>query len=267
MFKIIKTEYYDEFRCLMDECKDNCCDEDWIITIDDEVYEKYKSLGIDNLEEKITKDNHSIIKKNGKCPFILENGLCYWHKEYGEDYLSNTCKSYPRFVSSYGDLYIQNIGLSCPASATWVVNLDHKCKIIDKIYFEDVNEITESYKKSSVETLMMEILKYFYTSDSFFDAIKKTYLLLGDEVNISSDNPLLTKNDLVFCNISICFLFEHIMLESKNEYPDYISTINQLCEIIGKIEDKYLLENDSNNEKERLINSIYKTMRKEDHKI
>ena len=55
--------------------------------------------------------------------------------------------------------------------------------------------------------------------------------------------------------------------ESKNEYPDYISTINQLCEIIGKIEDKYLLENDSNNEKERLINSIYKTMRKEDHKI
>lgn len=57
------------------------------------------------------------------------------------------------------------------------------------------------------------------------------------------------------------------MLESKNEYPDYISTINQLCEIIGKIEDKYLLENDSNNEKERLINSIYKTMRKEDHKI
>ena len=90
---------------------------------------------------------------------------------------------------------------------------------------------------------------------------------MGDEVNISSDNPLLTKNDLVFCNISICFLFEHIMLESKNEYPDYISTINQLCEIIGKIEDKYLLENDSNNEKERLINSIYKTMRKEDHKI
>ena len=57
------------------------------------------------------------------------------------------------------------------------------------------------------------------------------------------------------------------MLESKNEYPDYISTINQLCEIIGKIEDKYLLENDSNNEKERLINSIYKTMRREDHKI
>lgn len=267
MFKIIKTEYYDEFRCLMDECKDNCCDEEWLITINDEVYEKYKLLGIDNLDDKITKENHSIIKKNGKCPFILENGLCYWHKEYGEDYLSNTCKSYPRFVSSYDDLYIQNIGLSCPASAKWVVNLDHKCKLIEKMYFENVNERIENYNESSVEKLMKEIVECFYKSDSFLKAIEKAYFLLGDEVNISTNNSLLVENDLVFCNISICILFEYIMLESKNENPNYINQINRLCDIIGKIEENYTLEAGTSDERERLINSIYKTMRKEDHKI
>lgn len=267
MFKIIKTEYYDDFKCLMGECKDNCCDDDWIITINDEVYEKYKLLGIENLDDKITKENHSIIKKNGKCPFILENGLCFWHKNYGEDYLSNTCKSYPRFVSSYDDLYIQNIGLSCPASAKWVVNLDHKCKLIEKMYFEDINEEIENYVETPIEKLMREIVECFYKEDNFLEAIKEAYFVLGDEVNISTNNPLLINNDLVFCNISICILFEHIMLESKKEVPNYINVINMLCEIIGKIEENYMLEDEKDEESERLINSIYKTMRKEDHKI
>ena len=82
-----------------------------------------------------------------------------------------------------------------------------------------------------------------------------------------SENNFLKNNVLVFCNISICILFEYIMLESKNVNSNYINSINRLCEIIGKIEENYLFEDNSNDEREQLINLIDKTMRKEDHKI
>lgn len=70
------------------------------------------------LDSKITKEvPHRIIPQDGKCPFITSEGLCSIHGTYGENLLSNTCKSYPRFVSEYGDLYIETLGLSCPAYA------------------------------------------------------------------------------------------------------------------------------------------------------
>lgn len=46
MFKTIKNELYDEFQCWMDKCPSNCCDENWIIFIDDATYEKYKEIFI-----------------------------------------------------------------------------------------------------------------------------------------------------------------------------------------------------------------------------
>ncbi len=54
MFKLIKVDFYDEFACLMSECPDNCCDEDWDIYIDDPTIEKYRQMHIQDLAEKST---------------------------------------------------------------------------------------------------------------------------------------------------------------------------------------------------------------------
>ena len=267
MFKIIKTEYYDSFRCLMDKCKDNCCDENWIITIDDETYNRYKNLNIQDFDKKISSDTHTIIKENGKCPFILENGLCYWHKEFGEDYLSNTCKSYPRFVSSYGDLYVENIGLSCPASAQWIVYLDHKCEIVEKIYVEDQTEKSAEYKLLKSEILMRTVINILYKNTSFIEGVSELYQLFEANETVNFDAEIYSAFDLIFCNIGICFLFEHIMLETKKDIPDYVSVINSFCSIISTIASRYSEEESTYENKELLSDIIYKTMREMDHII
>lgn len=267
MFKIIKTEYFDNFRCLMDKCKDNCCDENWIISIDDETYNLYKSLNIHNFDNKISPDTHTIIKDNGKCPFILENGLCYWHKEFGEDYLSNTCKSYPRFVSSYGDLYVENIGLSCPASAQWIVYLDHKCEIVEKIYVEDKAENPDEYTLLKSEILMRTVINILYKNESFIDGISELYQLFEGREKANWDKNICSAFNLIFCNIAICFLFEHIMLETKKDSPDYVSVIDSICSIISTISGRYSEKESTYDNKELLSDIIYKTMRETDHII
>lgn len=49
----------------------------------------------------------------------MENGLCCLHKEYGESFLGETCKNYPRFASDYENLYVLALALSCPAVLDW----------------------------------------------------------------------------------------------------------------------------------------------------
>lgn len=267
MFKIIKTEYFDNFRCLMDKCKDNCCDENWIISIDDETYNRYKNLNIYDFDKKISPETHTIIKKNGKCPFILESGLCYWHKEFGEDYLSNTCKSYPRFVSSYGDLYVENIGFSCPASAQWIVSLKHKCEIVEKIYIEDKIENPDEYKMLNSEVLMRTVINILYKNDWFIDGINELYQLFDAVENVKWNEDICAAFNLVFCNMAICYLFEHIMLETKKDNPCYASVIDNFCLIISTISDKYNEQESTYDNKELLSDIIYKTMREMDHII
>lgn len=267
MFKIIKTEYYDLFRCLMDKCKDNCCDEQWIITIDGDTYEKYKGLDVPDLDKKISCDTHVILKENGKCPFILENGLCFWHKEYGEDYLSNTCKSYPRFVSSYGDLYVENIGLSCPASAQWIVALEHKCEIVEKIYFENESENIKDYAYTQEEILMRTVINILYKNELFEDGINELYQLFGLKDEVTFDGDVYSIYNLVFCNIAICYLFEHIMLESQNNNPNYIGVLNRICQIIKEIAENYSDNGYFEKRDEVMSDIIYKVMRIKDHNI
>lgn len=46
MLEIIKMEYFDQFQCLMDKCSDNCCEEKWSISIDEETYQKYVNMNL-----------------------------------------------------------------------------------------------------------------------------------------------------------------------------------------------------------------------------
>ena len=274
MFKIIKTELFDEFRCLMGACKDNCCDENWIITIDDDTYELYKSMGIDELDEKITVNKpHTLIKKNGKCPFITAEGLCILHRDFGEKYISNTCRSYPRFVSTYGDLYIENIGLSCPASAKWITELDRKVSLKEETYYEDQSEVGKSLQPSDAEIFMKAVIGSFYKSDSFEQSVRdiessRGLSILNDELTAVCTSEFVKENELMVQNVGISYLFEHIMLESTKADSDYSKVVIKLINIIGEIAEKYNeFKHQNENIHENLADAIYKTMRRADHGI
>lgn len=267
MFKLIKVDFYDEFACMMGKCPDNCCDEDWDIYVDDETIEKYRQLGIPDLDSKISvSEPHVIIKKDHKCPFITPEGLCTFHRDFGEEYLSNTCRSYPRFVSTYGDVYLETLGPSCPATVKHVIETTDPIVFVEKMYYEDQSEIGRILDTTEYEMTARNLISRYIPSKSVIKIYKEliTEMSDGQEPVIDTDSMLTllrqqtagtpsdryvrevfgeengcdqyiaeteksinSVSEMFSCNINRIWLFEHIMLESKNEKPDITSVIRR----------------------------------------
>lgn len=125
----LKHDKYDEFKCIGNECRDNCC-YGWIITIDKNTYKKYRNIkdktllkyvksGLEINKNSKHKYDYAIIKndENDKCPFVKQDGLCSIYLSLGEDHLSYTCTIYPRMIKKVGDVREFSIDLSCPEVA------------------------------------------------------------------------------------------------------------------------------------------------------
>jgi len=190
MFKLIKVDFYDDFACMMSECPDNCCDEDWDIYIDDDTVKLYETIGVPDLYSKITTSKpHKLVKQNGKCPFITPEGLCMFHRDYGEDYLSNTCRSYPRFVSSYGDVYLETLGMSCPATVRQVLGLTAPVSFPDNIYYEEGDKIGTRPDMTEAESLAHSVISHFMPGKSAIESYKE--LCRGEDVHLCSKTEMI----------------------------------------------------------------------------
>lgn len=179
--KVLKPFYYDDFKCIADKCIDNCCHMQWKITIDEKTYKKYRKLKgpwgkkINNNITRIRKNNSylsygKIKLKDCGCSLLDEEGFCTIHAQLGEGYLSNTCKSYPRNIIKYNNIYERNLTMSCPEVARYFV------KYQDNFYFnmdeEELSDLDRDYiiNKSydeklynilwDVRSLAMEIIQF-----------------------------------------------------------------------------------------------------------
>lgn len=120
--KITFPNYYKKFTCIADKCTDTCC-AGWDIVVDGESLEKYSALDTpygEKIRSLITvdEDGDSIfISGNGRCPFLLDCGLCEMYKELGHENLCRTCRNFPRFVNAFGARIETGISLSCPEAA------------------------------------------------------------------------------------------------------------------------------------------------------
>ena len=271
MFKIIKLELFDSFQCLMGKCQDNCCDENWLIYVDDEIYELYQKIGIRDLDSFVSAEKpHVILKRDGKCPFITAEGLCLIHKELGEEYLCNTCKSYPRFVSTYAgeenDLFIENIGLSCPAAAEWVVGLERVCRLEEEVFYESPDEVGKEATILQSEANMKNIVSVLQEQESFEKAMTECYRKVGGEY-YALDLKSIASQDLLLRNISICYLFENLMLESKKDVTNYPGVLDRICDILKKLDEAVTdrMQNTQTITNDILSDCLYKIMRKQDH--
>lgn len=128
---VIKPQYYDKFSCIGADCEDNCC-KGWRITIDKKTYMKCKNVKNPAFQDKVAKsvrrirDNRQneysyaqfIMDEDKRCPFQTPQGLCEIHRDLGEEYLSNTCRTYPRVTKVMTDGYIEmSLRMSCPEAA------------------------------------------------------------------------------------------------------------------------------------------------------
>ncbi|MGF0109322.1 flagellin lysine-N-methylase [Clostridium sp. SGI.024] len=134
---ILKIKEYDKFKCIADKCKFTCC-KGWDINVDTNTYNKWKEKSelnylLDNVRFiKSNGENSYLIKKEtkGVCPLLSEEGLCNIVINHGEEYLSSTCKSFPRIENNFEDVKEMTLSCSCPE----VVNIISKMK--EKIYIE-----------------------------------------------------------------------------------------------------------------------------------
>lgn len=127
---VLQPDVYGKFHCLADQCKVSCCI-GWRVTIDRETYQKYKGIQPDQplygqIQSGIKKQRKNaskhlaaamVLDKNSRCPFLAESGLCHLQSEYGEGYLCDTCKYYPRITYWVDGVIHRGLDVSCEAAA------------------------------------------------------------------------------------------------------------------------------------------------------
>lgn len=105
--------FYQNFRCLAQDCRDSCC-VGWRITFDKKDYLRLRRLEAPaELKERLEKDvrrerkganggvfygKFDLESHNGRCPFLNEEGLCSIQLACGGEALPYVCRSYPRNV-------------------------------------------------------------------------------------------------------------------------------------------------------------------------
>lgn len=173
MNNCIKINDYDTFRCIADQCSFTCCQE-WRIGVDEKTFQKWKGLKLEakdadgKNQSELTlcdcvekEESGQIIKlgKDKKCPFLNEKKLCKIVLELGEEYLSETCTTFPRQINTFEDRTEYSLDPGCPA----VVDLLNQNSNAIQLVTEG-REIEESSTQSSallylVREMIFTILK------------------------------------------------------------------------------------------------------------
>lgn len=118
--------YCKKFKCIADKCPDTCC-AGWEIVVDSISSEKYSAVCGDfgdKLRRAMKTDGDGDVifqSTNGRCPFLLENGLCEMYIKLGESSLCKTCEGFPRHKTYFGSRAETGISLSCPEAARLII--------------------------------------------------------------------------------------------------------------------------------------------------
>ena len=203
-YLIREPDYFRKFRCAGSECKQSCC-EKWenLIWLNEE-YEKLCSADLPSgMRENVKSAFIRIeipefdvplwnLKLSGKkCPFLAENSLCSIQRKFGEEFLSNTCRFYPRVSVFNSGILTRGCYASCPEIAKMLLDNEFALEICtrqvqvyeNEIVFQSVLcEGEEDFRENPALRFRNELFGLFY--DIFADR-KRTLeenMLLGAEI-------------------------------------------------------------------------------------
>ena len=144
--KIFKTNDYDKFKCIADKCKFTCC-AGWDISVDNDTYEKWRDINnsernlLDTVKDGSLKGEYIINKDiNSPCPHLDDKGLCSIVNYYGDDYLSLTCKKFPRIERDFEELKVLSLSCSCSEVIEIIDSIDGKIYKTKYNVKEELNE-------------------------------------------------------------------------------------------------------------------------------
>ena len=174
-------DYYEQFVCTASACRDNCCRGGWQIDVDPDTVNLYRTVG-GSMGERLLRAVQTDIEGDcflaqpeGRCPFLLSDGLCEIHRDMGPDYLCVVCRQFPRFSEYYGATKESGLGLSCEEAARIILSKTTPLTVVIK----NIDE--EEYEDSEWDAELCDTLKR--VRDFFFGWIWDSGLS-GDTVLI-----------------------------------------------------------------------------------
>lgn len=138
--KIVAPNYYNDFTCLMGDCRHSCCI-GWEIDIDEDSLSYYQNIPGEigkRLSENIAQNEDSAyfrLTSDERCPFLNASGLCDLILTLGEDSLCQICADHPRFRNYFSDRIEIGLGLCCEAAAKLI--LCHEAPVELSVIGED----------------------------------------------------------------------------------------------------------------------------------
>lgn len=123
----LRPAYYDEFHCLMGDCRLNCCMGGWHITFGKKDYMTIKkqkgspelNAGLDHCLRRIREEVDEqyrygeFILQDGNCP-LLRGRKCGLQMEKGEKVLPFVCRTFPRSEAPMPSGYLErSLTLAC----------------------------------------------------------------------------------------------------------------------------------------------------------
>lgn len=224
--KIVKPNYFDEFYCLADKCKNTCC-KNWEIEIDSKSLLKYSNTcELKNIDDySIKKNNNFIFKtKNSRCVFLDDDNLCKLVKKYGNKFLCEVCTEFPRFYINLKTYSFVGLGLDCEKVASIVLNSN------ENISF-NLSETSRKFDKNedTIFEKFININNLLVSSNSFNDFVFEIFNLF-DLTNTHYSTNILVDKDILTSTLNLdkisCIDFEW---QSENSKSIFKYAINNIC--------------------------------------
>lgn len=273
--KLRVPHYYDEFKCIAGECKDNCCFGGWQIDIDDDTYECYSrlegQLG-ERLRESIdVTDGYSFKLKDGRCPFLLGSGLCELHSKLGEENLSVVCRQFPRFSEYYGSTKESGIGMACEEAERLILFDERpfslKEKSIDEEFVEDKElDVRLLNKIFSLREYIFELMKKnSYSIHELLIAILDVCQSVQECINDDNTDEI-TKVINNFKNGGTERAIDRINQLNENGEFDGISVKDSLRSVLYAYEDMEILSEEWRRALDSLIEELHDKCEEEEYR-
>lgn len=159
--KHFEFNYNKKFSCIAEKCKHNCCI-GWEISIDKKTLTNYNLLKEKDARfgDSCFVNNSFNLTKDGRCPFLDNDNLCYIIKNYGEQNLCKTCKTHPRFKNFFSGVTETGLGLYCEHACKIILTNKQKMKLVLVKNDNKLNSFTNLEKKIlSFRTKVIKILQ------------------------------------------------------------------------------------------------------------
>lgn len=238
--KVIKPNYFDNFKCIANKCKDSCCSAGWQIQVDNKSLSKYNSINdnffndINNYVNTVNK-THCFKNDNGNCIF-LKDGLCSLVTKYGDSFLCDVCRDYPRFYNYVADVVFQGLSFDCEAVCNLVLgNLNQVTFSTVKSKDSYVNEQTDTMfkiihllqdRQHSIVERINNVLNYFNCNnfsitDNMFTVFDQMEWLnfdgnkLKQYLQTQDKNFKFSFSDEIIENLLVYFVYRHFINKTK----------------------------------------------------